>query len=273
MHNSSPKDILTLSALTGLSTAMLICSRIISQHLDFRPAAPNQLTALSLEQLTGIVLGLLGALILAWLALGLLLALVAAASARLGHQKFGAGLSAFAPAFLARLAVAAVGSSLVLATSANAATFDTQLGGQPITGTIGTATAMASGHQATDHALGGSAQIDVEATEISVLSPGWVPQPVSLPLQRIMGGDARPAQEVVVRHGDTLWSIAARHLGQGASTGQIAEAWPRWYAANREPIGPDPDHLLVGLVLQAPSSAGTDAPDPSRHQSPTRSTP
>lgn len=61
---------------------------------------------------------------------------------------------------------------------------------------------------------------------------------------------------VVVHRGDTLWSIAARHLGGHASDGEVAEAWPRWYVANRDVIGDDPDHILPGQVLRVPTEAG-----------------
>jgi nucleoid-associated protein YgaU len=61
---------------------------------------------------------------------------------------------------------------------------------------------------------------------------------------------------VVVRRGDSLWDLAARHLGPHASAADIAAEWPRWYAANREVIGPDPDLLLPGERLVPP---GTDA--------------
>ena len=69
-------------------------------------------------------------------------------------------------------------------------------------------------------------------------------------------GRRRPAahedRAVVVRRGDTLWDIAARRLGPGASDAEIATAWHRWYAANAAAIGPDPDLLLPGRRLTPP---------------------
>jgi nucleoid-associated protein YgaU len=59
---------------------------------------------------------------------------------------------------------------------------------------------------------------------------------------------------VTVRRGDSLWSITARHLGPGASDAEIALAWPRWYAANRDVIGADPDQLVPGQQLYPPPS-------------------
>ena len=46
--------------------------------------------------------------------------------------------------------------------------------------------------------------------------------------------------------GDSLWSLAARHLGPGADATEVAEAWPRWWEANRAVVGDDPDLLLPG---------------------------
>ena len=59
-------------------------------------------------------------------------------------------------------------------------------------------------------------------------------------------------EEVVVRRGDSLWDIAARHLGADASAAEIATEWPRWHAANAAVIGPDPDLLLPGQRLLPP---------------------
>ncbi|MBM7820808.1 nucleoid-associated protein YgaU [Cellulosimicrobium cellulans] len=61
-------------------------------------------------------------------------------------------------------------------------------------------------------------------------------------------------REVVVVRGDSLWSIAARHLPDGASDAQVADAVQRWYAANAEVVGDDPDLVRPGQVLVAPSS-------------------
>jgi hypothetical protein len=56
----------------------------------------------------------------------------------------------------------------------------------------------------------------------------------------------------VVRRGDALWDVAARHLGPHASHGEIAREWPRWYAANRAVIGSDPNLIRPGEVLTPP---------------------
>jgi nucleoid-associated protein YgaU len=63
----------------------------------------------------------------------------------------------------------------------------------------------------------------------------------------------RTAEErVVVHRGDSLWTIAARSLGAGATDAEVAAEWPRWWHANRAVIGPDPDLLRPGTRLTPP---------------------
>lgn len=64
-------------------------------------------------------------------------------------------------------------------------------------------------------------------------------------------------ERYVVRRGDSLWDIAARHLGPRASGASIAREWPRWYAVNRAVIGSDPHHVEPGQRLLPPNPAGT----------------
>lgn len=62
-----------------------------------------------------------------------------------------------------------------------------------------------------------------------------------------------PSMVVIVRTGDTLWDIAARHLPPGHTDADIARSWPRWYAANRSVIGPDAGQIHPGQRLVAPT--------------------
>ena len=60
------------------------------------------------------------------------------------------------------------------------------------------------------------------------------------------------SRQVVVRAGDSLWSIAARHLQPGATNPEIAAGWHALYALNRALLGPDPDRIEPGQVLDLP---------------------
>ena len=57
--------------------------------------------------------------------------------------------------------------------------------------------------------------------------------------------------EHVVERGDTLWSIAERHLGAGSRYTELADL-------NRAVLGPDPGFLPVGVVLQIPDAPRQD---------------
>jgi hypothetical protein len=69
------------------------------------------------------------------------------------------------------------------------------------------------------------------------------------PLDRPVSPAPRP---VSVHSGDSLWLIAERGLGHRASDAEIAQEWPRWYAANRAVIGNDPDLIQPGQQLRPP---------------------
>ena len=97
--------------------------------------------------------------------------------------------------------------------------------------------------------------------------PGYVPTrpaPVHEAVgSRLMAPTPRPTTSVhdlvTVHRGDSLWAIAARHLGPGVSDAQIAREWPRWYTANRDVIGDDPDLLVPGRQLRPPSTSSSPA--------------
>jgi hypothetical protein len=57
---------------------------------------------------------------------------------------------------------------------------------------------------------------------------------------------------LVVRGGDSLWSIARALSPPDASDGAVAAMVARLYAANRSVIGDDPDLIYPGTLLQSP---------------------
>ncbi|WP_202033141.1 LysM peptidoglycan-binding domain-containing protein [Nocardioides sp. WS12] len=102
-----------------------------------------------------------------------------------------------------------------------------------------TTTAAAFGHEGPDAPLG------TEALD-----------GLPLPDRATGGGPAEaPADALVVRvrPGDSLWTIAARELGPGASAAQVTSYWHRIHAANADVIGSDPDLLLPDQQLHLPA--------------------
>ncbi len=104
---------------------------------------------------------------------------------------------------------------------------------------------------------------DVSGTISSSLGSTTPPRPVPLPgwqstrARPATAQAARPEPAgIVVKRGDTLWSIAAADLAPDASDTHIAAHWPRWYEANRLVIGPNPDLILPGHILQPPTPRG-----------------
>ena len=81
-----------------------------------------------------------------------------------------------------------------------------------------------------------------------------------LPDRTVGAGPATPAPRaavlsrprvVVVRPGDSLWTIAAHLLGPGADDTEVTAAWHRLHAANRSRVG-DPDLIHPGQRLLVP---------------------
>jgi nucleoid-associated protein YgaU len=104
--------------------------------------------------------------------------------------------------------------------------------------------------------VGASAPGPTSDDERPGVPAGWTPDRPAAPRpagrERATVVRAAVVRAVVVRPGDTLWGIAAAHLPGDPTTAGVAAAWPRWYAANRREIGPDPDLLLPGQRLRPP---------------------
>lgn len=84
---------------------------------------------------------------------------------------------------------------------------------------------------------------------------GFLPQRPSNVPRRHAGVEARRAEEevtVVVRPGDSLWDVAAAHLGPDATDWEVACEWPRWHQENWEVIGEEPADLPAGTLLIPP---------------------
>lgn len=95
-----------------------------------------------------------------------------------------------------------------------------------------------------------------QPTIASQPAPGWPADPPapSWPLDPAEPArPAEPAEPVIVRPGQSLWTITADQLGPRATNSQISLEWPYWYRANRAAIGADPNLLRPGTELIAPS--------------------
>lgn len=64
---------------------------------------------------------------------------------------------------------------------------------------------------------------------------------------------AAAAVEYVVSAGDSLWSIAAAHLGPGHTPAEVAYLVDELYQLNQAAIGPNPDQLAIGAQLAIPA--------------------
>jgi hypothetical protein len=234
------------------------------------------------EEALGLAAALAGLVILSWWTAALLLALAAELLRRRGRSLAASVVGAMTPGFMRRLAAALLGAQL-LAVPAGAQSAppdhgvrlavplaagtpapaaapppDRELqaaGGLTGRGGITGDTRDAAGEN--DRGNDGVPEPADSPARAPRVSPEWVPRPVPCgpgllarePARQ--AHDARPA-EVVVRTGDSLWSIAAARLGPLASDAEIAGSWPRWYARNAPVIGPDPGLLRPGQVLSAP---------------------
>jgi hypothetical protein len=77
--------------------------------------------------------------------------------------------------------------------------------------------------------------------------------PTPAPTVPLQPAPAERGRSIVrIRAGDTLWDLAAARLGPRATIRRTASEWPRWWAANREVIGSDPDVIRPGEQLIVP---------------------
>jgi nucleoid-associated protein YgaU len=216
-----------------------------------------------------------GLAIVAWWIFAVLMALAVAVLARCGRGRVADRAGRFCPAFMRRLALAALSAQLLAAPLAHAAL--------PPVGPAWTPTQEASvqaqwastakaqpGPQVPDVPaqtleLPGAERPSAETPETappSAVRPGWRPGPPVTDPGLLAARPVRTAQgppparlEVTVLAGDTLWDIASRHLGPTVSDVDVALHWPRWYEANKAQIGESPHVLLPGQILKAPSRA------------------
>jgi nucleoid-associated protein YgaU len=202
-------------------------------------------------------------LLAAWVGVGLLAGLVARLPGALGRTADRFARVAL-PGALYRVAAGAAGVGLVLA--------PTSAAGASTPGPVGSA--------AVQSAAGADAPVPPRwPSDAPLPTPGWptggsdataTPAPRPRPAHRPPAPAPAPrptptptptptdrTRQVVVRPGDSLWSLAADHLPASAPAAAVARSWPRWYGANRAVIGADPDLLQPGQVLRVPAPPST----------------
>jgi hypothetical protein len=212
------------------------------------------------EHLLALMSSAFGIAIVTWWILSLGLAAWAAALHRAGKSGGANTLAKFSPGFMLRLAFALLSLNFLGIGAAQAAAMP-----EPAWHSTG-ATAPAAWHPSAhmqDHRLpagGPPSHASEEGHDANQPGPGWQPRPpiidpglLARPSPRDLAA-AHPIEgSVVVKAGDSLWSIAAESLGPLATDMDVALHWPNWYAANRAVIGEDPAALLPGQILQPPA--------------------
>ncbi len=236
------------TAVWAAAAAVLV--RVVASDMRAPKTGPR-----APEDLLTAAAAVLALTLLGWLALGVLLEIAALAPGRIGAvasrtaARITPGATRRMVGFVLGMGLAAVAAPPALAVGRDPGPASRVAGAQAPVGIAPGSAGPAGVGRAPEPGWAPAAP-----------APGWTPTaPVVRPLpstdlltrppRTVATDDA-----VVVHRGDTLWSIAARRLGAGASDAEIAAEWPRWHAANRHVIGADPDLILPGQRLRAPAA-------------------
>jgi len=222
-------------------------------------AAEQHNQSFTFDHLLGLVASAVGLSVLCWWGLTFAIAFAASLLDRFGNRNGANFLSKFSPAFMLRIAVAVLSLNILGGSMAHA-------GAPPPEPAWQTSSSQSTAPQEPAWAPSSSVKksptppraAEAHASSSKAYDPRWQPQPQVVDpglLSRQSTRSTTPPSEatVVVKDGDSLWSIAASRLGPLATDVDVALTWPRWYAANRAVIGSDPTALLPGQVLQPPA--------------------
>lgn len=270
----NPRLVPVALVVLGLGAA---ATALVATALD---AVHSPDVATSLPAAVSTVAATASAVLLGWLAVCVVATAAEELAPRRGRARAAASPPVVRRAVAALLGVAAATSTVGTAAaqepvSAHAlpAAWPTAVGnvpgavvGQTTTDDAGPAPDRPTGGPAHDGPVDDPADDETEAAAAAAtidLDPGWTPAvpppaPRLAPSPELLTGVPRlvstPEQdEIVVRRGDTLWDLAARTLPVTATDAEIATEWPRWYAANTDVVGPDPDLLVPGQRLRVPA--------------------
>ncbi len=244
---------LVTGAVTCMATAWLLAHTAASAWSQVRQPAPDP------DEGIALVAALAGLGICAWLAMATTLTAIAAAITRVRHtvetlgpvgRRLHAVAEAVTPPTIRRVVSVVAGVTLVAgAVPAQAASGSPTRAEMPSVAWFQDAPAVSARASSGPGSPSGHPGVSVDWVAGSGDEPAAAPGPLA------------PPPTVVVQPGDTLWSVAAAHLPPGPDRGQaraIASAWPLWFAANRQVIGPDPDQIIPGQRLVDPGSPRTD---------------
>lgn len=188
--------------------------------------------------------GLGGALLSLWLGLGMTLSALSALPGALGHvcRRLAGQI---APAAVRKVVAFVLGTTLTA----------TLVPGTAVAG-IGHEALRPAVVAAATHAMSGLVDAAPDASFRFVSDPprAMTVTDAAPPPEWSPKRPAHAPEGIVVHRGDTLWSIAARHLGPAATAADIDAEWHRWLAANRDVIGDDANLILPGQLLSAPTS-------------------
>lgn len=209
-------------------------------------APENIFHNLGAADLLGVLTAATGSAMVAWWLLSVVCSAAAVTLERCGSRKGAAAARRFSPAFMRRLILAALSLQLLSGPAAHASAAP----GPEWMPTQTEASALASPGASRPESTPSTVKAHWQPSE-PVTGPGLLAAPgvragVQAEAPEQVSGD------VTVLAGDTLWDIAKKDLGPGASDVEVALHWPRWYQANRALIGLSPDVLLPGQVLHAP---------------------
>lgn len=247
-----PADAAMAAVILMLGLFLAVTGGLMVQRWRSSPAHHE---SLGFEDQLGIVANMAGLIVTAWWAMSLAIAVAAALLERSGKDRAASAAGKFAPAFMRRLALAAVGLQLVTAPLASASTLESaNTAPAPQNVAVSAPAAASAGWTPT----AAPAPPAVPPGTPVAAHPQWRPLSPVIEPGPLTGRPLRPQQpagagtEVIVRPGDSLWSLSAARLGPFASDVDIALDWPRIYQTNREVIGANPDLLRPGQILRIP---------------------
>jgi len=216
-----------------------------------------------------VVVALLGVLLSLWVGLGMALSALSALPGALG-QACTQLAARIAPAAVRKVVAFVLGTALTAALVPGTAVAGTEhqvhrqavvTSAQYAVGAFGNAADAApdASFRLVSDPIHASHASNAPDDEDAAPGPSWAPE------RRALSSDGKgrassPSSaggvvDIVVHRGDSLWSIAARHLGPAATTAQIDAEWHRWFAANHHVIGDDANLITPGQVLSRPASA------------------